>query len=130
MGSVGYINLFFDGKLIIENSKTYQSGETFYTMGSTEKRTVLRDLVKGQSYAIEARGEFRWQTSFMQLPYGIRLGACRISDTQESIRVAAALAATSDLAIVIVGLNGEVESEGYDRKNLEWVLSNYSQEGC
>lgn len=119
MGAVGFVNLFFDGKLLIENSKTFQPGETFYTLGSIEKRVVIPNLVKGQSYSIEARGEYRWQPSFMPLPHGIRLGASRIIDPQESLQCAVDLAKTSDLAIVVVGLNGEIETEGYDRKNIE-----------
>jgi len=119
MGSAGYLNLFFDGQLLIENNESFRTGEMFYTLGSTERRTIVRNLVKGQSYPIEARGHFRWQSGFLQVPYGIRLGAHRIVDHQEKISAAAALASDSDLAIVVVGLTGEIETEGYDRKNME-----------
>lgn len=121
MGSAGYVNLFFDGKLLIENDKSYLPGELFFMMGSTEKRVVVRNLVKGRSYAIEARGKFRWRAGLLTIPYGIRLGANRIVDAQEQLDAAAELASTSDLAIVVVGLTGEIETEGYDRKNIECV---------
>lgn len=119
MGSAGYLNLFFDGKLLIENNETFQPGELFFMMGSTEKRVVVRNLVKGKSYSIEARGKFRWQPSFLSVPFGIRLGARRIVDPETAIVAAAALAAESDLAIVVVGLTGEIETEGNDRKNMK-----------
>jgi beta-glucosidase len=119
MGSAGYLNLFFDGQLLIENNENFQPGEMFFMMGSTERRAMVRNLVKGQSYAIEARGRFRWQSGFLTVPYGIRLGAIRVVDPQENISAAAALASASDLAIVIVGSTGEIETEGYDRKNME-----------
>jgi beta-glucosidase len=119
MGSAGYLNLFFDGHLIIENNENFQSGEMFYMMGSRERRTVVRNLVKGRSYAIEARGRCRWQSGFLNVPYGIRLGANRIVDPQEKINAAANLAAASDLAIVVAGSTGEIETEGYDRRDTE-----------
>lgn len=88
-------------------------------MGSTEKRAVVKNLVKGQSYSIEARGMFRWQQAFLSIPFGIRLGAKRIINAQDAIDVVTNLAASSDVAIVVVGVTGEIETEGFDRKNIE-----------
>lgn len=119
LGSAGFVNVFFDGKLLFENNETFEAGEMFFMMGSTEKRTVLRDLVKGRRYTIEARGRFRWQAGFLTIPFGIRLGAMRVVDPQETINSATDLAAISDLAIVVVGVTGEIETEGFDRKDME-----------
>lgn len=119
LGSAGYLNLFFDGKLLIENNETFEAGELFFMMGSTEKRVTVKNLVKGRSYTIESRGKFRWQQGFLTIPFGIRLGAKRIVDPQHDIDAAVSLASTSDLAIVVVGVTGEIETEGYDRKNME-----------
>jgi beta-glucosidase len=111
--------MFFDGKLIIENSTSWEAGELFFMMGSTEKRTVLKNLSKGQEYSIEIRGQFRVNVGPVPVPFGIRIGAGLIVDEQQRVHEAAALAASSDLAIVMVGLNGEFESEGMDRKDME-----------
>jgi beta-glucosidase len=119
LGSCGYLNLFFDGKLLIENNESFEAGELFFMMGSTEKRAIVKNLVKGQSYTIEARGMFRWQPGFLNIPFGIRLGAKRIVDPQDAIDAASTLAASSDVAIVVVGVTGEIETEGFDRKNIE-----------
>jgi beta-glucosidase len=121
LGSCGYLNLFFDGKLLIENNKTFEAGEMFFMMGSTEKRATVKDLIKGRSYTIETRGKFRWQQGFLTIPFAIRLGAKRIINPQDAIDAAASLAASSDLAIVVVGVTGEIETEGYDRKTIEYV---------
>ena len=118
-GSCGYLNLFFDGKLLIENNETFEAGELFYMAGSTEKRATVRNLVKGRRYTIEARGKFRWQPGFLTIPFGVRLGAKRVINPQIAIDAAASLAASSDLAIVVVGVTGEIETEGYDRKTIE-----------
>jgi beta-glucosidase len=119
IATAGSMNLFFDGKLIIENNESYEGGESFFCMGSTEKRVVVKNLVKGQSYPIEARGIFRYGLGFIQMAYGLRIGAERIVDPQVAIDASADLASKSDLCIVIVGVTGEFETEGFDRKNME-----------
>lgn len=119
MATCGNANLYFDGKLLIENNENYKQGELFFTMGSEERRVVVKGLVKGQAYPIEVRGKFKYGLGFMQLPFGIQLGAQKIVDPQDMIRASAKLASASDLAIVIVGVTGEFETEGFDRKTLE-----------
>ncbi|RPA99465.1 hypothetical protein L873DRAFT_1683653 [Choiromyces venosus 120613-1] len=49
---------------------------------------------------------------------GIRLGVDLVRDVQEHINRAAALAKESDVAVVVVGMNNEWESEGYDRHSM------------
>lgn len=118
-GSAGSINLFFDGKQIINNSSEFEAGELFFTFGSTEKRAIVKGLKKGQEYAIEARGQFRFNLGQLQVPYGLRLGARPVIDEQQRIREAAELAKKSDVAVIMVGLNADFESEGMDRKHME-----------
>ncbi|CAZ81097.1 unnamed protein product [Tuber melanosporum] len=50
---------------------------------------------------------------------GIRLGVDLVRDAQEHISRAAALAGESDVAVVVVGMNNEWESEGYDRHGMD-----------
>lgn len=80
---------------------------------------MIPNLVEGHSYTMKARGEYRSPPGFMPLPHGIRMGARRIIDPQESLQAAVDLAKTSDLAVKVVGLNGEIETEGYFRKNMK-----------
>jgi beta-glucosidase len=48
----------------------------------------------------------------------IQLNVARVVDEQEEFEHAVSLAAESDIAVVVVGTNEEVESEGFDRTSL------------
>lgn len=56
--------------------------------------------------------------SLVNLGPGLRLGGAEVLP-ETSIDEAAAIAKEADLAIVVVGLNGDWETEGYDRTHLE-----------
>jgi len=47
-----------------------------------------------------------------------RFGGCPKVERDQTLREAAELAAASDVAIVVVGLSADWESEGFDRANL------------
>lgn len=49
---------------------------------------------------------------------GLRLGACPAFDPEHSIQEAVELAKGSDRAVLVVGLNSDWESEGFDRPTL------------
>ncbi|KAG6805815.1 hypothetical protein H0H93_004067, partial [Arthromyces matolae] len=49
---------------------------------------------------------------------GVRLGGAEVVDPERSIAEAVQLAKEADVAIAIVGLNGDWETEGYDRTTL------------
>jgi len=50
---------------------------------------------------------------------GVRLGGFPVLDEEEGIRGAVNIAKAADAVILVVGLNGDWESEGYDRKSLD-----------
>lgn len=50
---------------------------------------------------------------------GFQAGVIKAIDDDEEIRNAAELAAKHDKAVLIIGLNGEWETEGYDRENMD-----------
>ncbi|KZT51278.1 glycoside hydrolase family 3 protein [Calocera cornea HHB12733] len=50
---------------------------------------------------------------------GVRLGGYPLLDEEEGIRDAVEMAKVADAVVVVVGLNGDWESEGYDRKSLD-----------
>ena len=49
---------------------------------------------------------------------GVRLGGADVLDPDDDMNKAVKLASEADVAIVIVGLNSDWESEGYDRTTL------------
>jgi beta-glucosidase len=90
-------------------------GDSYFGMGSAE--AVARvEMVAGQSY--ELRVEYSNQGATLLAAF--RLGHLP-PVAEDSIERAAALAARSDVALLFVGLNGDWESEGHDRPDMELV---------
>jgi beta-glucosidase len=112
--SAGLSRLSIDGQEVIDNWHQQQPGEMYFGMGSVE---VI--------YTVELTAE---QTYTLMLEYSkgsmpisaVRLG-CLPPLPADALERAAALAATSDVAMVFVGLSEEWESEGFDRPGLELV---------
>ena len=114
--SAGLSRLFIDGKLAIDNWDDWTQGELFFGAGSEVKLgTVHLDAGTHEvrlEYGPKAAGE-------------LEMAAVRVGMFQplpdDALDRAAALAADSDVAIVCVGLNGEWETEGNDRADMELV---------
>ncbi|KAG9218808.1 hypothetical protein CCMSSC00406_0001078 [Pleurotus cornucopiae] len=114
-------NLFVDGKLLIDLSTDPKQGESFFGLGTVEKRDVI-DLEAGKTYDFEIRisnESFVSRGSPFTCRGGIRLGGCRKSGGARDIEEASKLAAESDVAILVIGLNHDWESEGFDRQNID-----------
>lgn len=56
--------------------------------------------------------------TLMDTNAGVRLGGAPVVDPDEDMARAVKLAEEADVAIVVVGLNSDWESEGYDRTTL------------
>lgn len=110
--SAGLGRVYLDGQVVIDNWTTQTPGELYFCNGSLEARQSL-ELTAGQEYSLV-------------IEYGKNddvLGAARLgcelpvpADRLERVRQ---LAATSEVALLFVGLNGEWESEGYDRPDMD-----------
>jgi len=112
--------LFIDGELVVDNKTKQRQGTSFFGIGTPEER--------GSRY-LEANRQYRVfvdfgtaPTSNMKLhgvvsfgPGGLRVGACRQMDTEIAIQEAVDLAKTFDQVVLVAGLSGEWESEGFDR---------------
>ncbi|KAJ7752775.1 glycoside hydrolase family 3 protein [Mycena maculata] len=122
MSIAGRGNLFLDNKLIVDLSTNPEQGESFFGLGTIEKRAVVKGLKAGQRYNLEIRinnSEFASRGSPFICWGGIRLGGVRQFDGDEAIKEAAALAQESDAVILVVGLNHDWESEGFDRPDMD-----------
>jgi beta-glucosidase len=121
LGSMGSANLFIDGQLVVNNSSNWTAGELWFNMGSTERRGVLRGLKKDKQYPLEVRCSQRvdLRGSPFKSAGAIRVGALPLIDADKAIAEAVEVAKASDVAVVVVGLNGDFESEGYDRKHMD-----------
>ncbi|KAG8943855.1 hypothetical protein FRC04_002478 [Tulasnella sp. 424] len=120
----GRAKLYVDGKLVIDNWTRQKRGHTFFGAGTPEKHGET-DLKAGVAHEIEI--EYRnirgpadgdEAEALARIPPGLRLGGAEVLPEQ-SVDEAAAIAKDADLAIVVVGLNGDWETEGNDRPHLE-----------
>ncbi len=121
--SVGPGRLLIDGQEIINTWDWAVPGETMYD--GCEDVLADIDLEAGKEYNIlvELTNETRpiskiAATGRTHGPGGMRLGYREV-DNVDHLQVAVDTATAADVAIVIVGLDPEWESEGYDRKNMD-----------
>ena len=114
--SAGLSRLLVDGEPVVDNWDAWEQGDTYFGAGSAQKIGQVQ-LEAGShevrlEFASRATGELGFSAvragMFKPLPEG-------------AIDRAAALAADADIAIVCVGLNGEWETEGGDRSDMELV---------
>ncbi|KAJ3776727.1 glycoside hydrolase family 3 protein [Lentinula raphanica] len=115
-------NLFFDSKLIIDLSTAPIPGDYFMGLGTAEVKAQVPDLKAGQGYRLEVRASnhaYVRQTPIIPNWGGLRIGAIRAVEPEDALKNAIQLAESSDVAILVVGLNHDWESEGYDRPDLE-----------
>lgn len=112
--SAGRSRLFIDDELLLDNWDGWEAGDSYFGMGST---------VKVESVNLSA-GEHSVRLEYTRMSggaFGIsawRIGMFRPLG-EEAVERAVQLAAASDVAIVCVGLNGEWETEGNDRVDME-----------
>jgi beta-glucosidase len=114
--SAGLSRLFVGGELAVDNWDGWTQGDSYFGAGS-EQKTGRVQLEAGThelrlEFASRVTGELGFSAvragMFKPLPEG-------------AIDRAAALAADADIAVVCVGLNGEWETEGGDRRDMELV---------
>ncbi|KAJ5770865.1 uncharacterized protein N7511_002916 [Penicillium nucicola] len=129
LSSVGGSRLLIDGQLVIDNSRWTEAGETFYAFGS-EEVWATKPLIAGESYTVHVEawantsGESLTESTagtnhVFAAHLSVRIGYLQqIPSPEELISEAITLADESAVTIVVLGLNEEWESEGYDRKNM------------
>jgi beta-glucosidase len=110
--SAGRSVLRLDGEVVLDNSDP-QRGTGFYGAGS-EPIDAQRELEAGRSYELLID---LWPRSRNNPIMGVILRAGRPEPEDEFARAVEA-AGAADVAVVVVGLNNQWESEGYDRPDL------------
>jgi beta-glucosidase len=110
--SAGRAVLRLDGAVVVDNSEPVR-GSGFYGAGS-EPVEVTIDLAVGRTYDLIVE---IWPRSSSSPIMGARIGAAP-PDTGDEFERAVRSAAEADVAVVVVGSNGQWESEGHDRPDL------------
>lgn len=110
--STGDATVSVDGEVVIDNSHV-DAGGSFFGGGKPEA-TALVDLSAGSN--VEIVVDLRHVPRAMGV-IGLNIGATP-PDDGTGIERATALAARSDVAVVVVGTNDDWESEGWDRADI------------
>ncbi|RDW64054.1 hypothetical protein BP5796_10556 [Coleophoma crateriformis] len=126
ISSVGHARLFVNDQLIIDNFDWKKVGEAFYSFGSVEVQASY-EMTAGETYDIrlEASSKVIPKDAASDDPVhvfgvqpSVRLGFIEQLPS-DPIGDAVKLSNESDVTIVIIGLNDEWESEGYDRQTMK-----------
>jgi beta-glucosidase len=119
--------LWVDDKLVVDNSRNQKKGSSYFGNGTEEVKGTIK-VEKGKKYTVRVLHDSRSppdEASGETTPFnitGCRIGAFPVYHPDQAIEDAVALAKSSDVAVIIAGLNADWESEGYDRPNLSLPL--------
>ena len=111
--------LFVEDELVLDATPVIEGTDLGAAFLNPPSATVGVAVEAGRRIAL--RAEFtRDRAGALDGALSVTLGiAPERSDPDELIVRAAASAAAADIAVVVVGTNSKVESEGYDRENLD-----------
>lgn len=112
LAAVGDAVLVIDGQVVLDN-RSQPVGGGFFGFGKGELVGEVA-LEAGRTYAVEARLQ---RPIIHNAVAGLQVGAYG-PEGRDPVVEAADLAATAELAVVVVGTNDDWESEGWDRDGL------------
>jgi beta-glucosidase len=110
--SAGKSRLRLDGRELVDNWTRQTRGDSFFGLGSAEVAAQV-ELEAGRAYAVE----IDYAREGAPFVAGLRVG-CLPPVPEGAIARAAELARDCDAAVVVVGTNGDWETEGHDRRDL------------
>ncbi|CAE7230745.1 unnamed protein product [Rhizoctonia solani] len=128
--ATGLVDVYVDGKKIVDNSSNPVPGHVFFMTGTLEVLNTV-ELTAGKPAEIKlqftspvaarAKGFAQIGAGSLSLEGrgGCRWGGGRAFEDDQGIKEAVDLAKKVDKVVLVVGLNNDWESEGYDRDNME-----------
>jgi beta-glucosidase len=111
--SFGLSRLWIDGRELIDNWTQQSPGSSFFGRGTAEQRGQI-ELQAGRE--VELRIDF--QSAPEQALGGIQFGM-QSPLPEDAMERAVSAAASAEVAILVVGTNGDWETEGNDRLDME-----------
>ncbi|KAJ8112365.1 hypothetical protein OPT61_g5243 [Boeremia exigua] len=121
--SVGPGRMYLDGQLFIDNWDWTEEGEAMFSASQDVLKTVLLTANKPVEILIESTSEVRPASKVSIIGRRYDYGGCRIGyqeeDAIDRLQEAADVARDADVAVLVVGLDAEWESEGYDRQTMD-----------
>lgn len=114
-----HIHLKLDGATHIEGKAAVHSEDPFISLMDPPVVTKKHNFVAGKTVLVEFDIDMTNRVGIDGFAYGINFGF-QVDKSGAEAKLAAAVesAKNSEIAIVVVGTNAQVESEGYDRKSL------------
>ncbi|KAL2755799.1 glycoside hydrolase family 3 protein [Sodiomyces alcalophilus JCM 7366] len=121
--SVGPGKLYVDGKLALDLWDWTEEGEAMFDGSVDQLINVDMEAGKPVELKVEMTNELRPIAKQKQFGITHKYGGCRIGFKEEDqvdfLEEAVETARAADVAVVIVGLDAEWESEGYDRQTMD-----------
>jgi beta-glucosidase len=121
----GRAKLYVDDNLVVDNWTRQKRGDAFFGTGTVEERGVVK-LQKGKKHELfvdfcSVRGPAGDDTDNTVTLGGsaVRIGGAEVLEEERAVKESVELAKGADKVIVVVGLNGDWESEGYDRTTMK-----------
>jgi beta-glucosidase len=111
--SAGASRLFVNDRLVVDNWTSQEPGDAYFGAGSAE-RIGTAQLTAGEPVSLTV--EFRRGGDSPMV--GVRIGHAPPSH-RDDIDAARQAAARADVAVLVVGLNPDWETEGHDRRDLD-----------
>jgi beta-glucosidase len=122
LSSVGPGRLYLDGELFIDNWNWTEEGEAMFDDSQDVLKSIYLEAECPVNILVESTSEIR-PASKLPLVGEHGYGGCRIGYQEETkddlLEIAVKAAKQADVAVVIIGLDNEWESEGYDRQFME-----------
>ncbi|CAM1504572.1 Fc.00g021630.m01.CDS01 [Cosmosporella sp. VM-42] len=121
--SVGPGKLYVNDKLVLDLWDWTEEGEAMFDGSIDYHVEVDMEAGKGLKLMVEMTNELRPLSKQKQFGITHKYGGCRIGFKEEDqvdyVQEAVEAARAADVAIVIVGVDAEWESEGYDRQTMD-----------
>jgi len=115
--------MFVDGELFIDNWDWSQEGEAMFSASEDVLKSIQLEEGKPVEILVESTSEVRPASKVAIIGRPHDYGGCRIGYQEEDkidrLQEAADVAREADVAVVVVGLDAEWESEGYDRQTMD-----------
>lgn len=111
--------------MVIDNWTRQRRGDAFFGSGTAEERGTYtlkanteHDILVQLCNVRGPRDDDEDQP-IVEYNGGVRLSGAPVQDADEAMNEAVQLAKEADVAILVVGLNNDWETEGYDRTTLQ-----------
>ncbi|CAI6331495.1 unnamed protein product [Periconia digitata] len=121
--SVGPGRLFLNGELFINIWNWTEEGEAMFSASEDVLKSIHLEEGKPVELLVESTNEVRPASKVAIIRRSHDYGGCRIGYQEEDkidrIQEAVDTAKAADVAVLVVGLDAEWESEGYDRQTMD-----------